>query len=380
VPVSRPARHARAARAAEQLGWTDVLASISDGVLVLDADGIVDDCNPAAELLAGISASQVIGREAARSFGARATNRWVIDLVETTLREGVTHRRSEDLLWSGGRDIVVSAACAPILDPSGTLRGAVLVLHDLTLQHAIETASRQAERLAALDGVAAGLAHEICNPLGGIKGAAQLLRTGLADPDQLRCTDLIIREVERLAGLVDRLRDLGSPPPLALEPVNIHRVLRDVLDLERRSPDWGTIAVVTEFDPSLPAVAGDPAQLHQVFLNLVKNAAEAIEGRGTITIATRMDAAYRVRRDGGRARFLVVSVADTGPGVPEADVARMFAPFFSTKSRGSGLGLALCQRIATQHGGSLVYDPPAAGGARFRITLPVSETHDDRDA
>jgi two-component system, NtrC family, nitrogen regulation sensor histidine kinase GlnL len=376
VPASRPVRHTGAA---EHFGWPDVLASLSDGVLILDANGMVDDCNPAAELLTGISASQVIGREVSRAFGTRATNGWMIELVEATLREGVTHRRSEERLWSAGRDIVVGAACAPVLDPSGVLRGAVLVLHDLTLHRAIEAASRQAERLAALDGVAAGLAHEIRNPLGGIKGAAQLLRTGLSDPEQLRCTDLIIREVERLAGLVDQLRDLGSPPPLAVQSLNIHRILRDVLDLEQQAPEWGTIAIVAEFDPSLPPVAGDPALLHQALLNLVKNAVEALDGRGTITIATRMDAGHRVRRDGGRTRYLAVTVADSGPGIPEAHLSRIFAPFFSTKSRGSGLGLALSQRIVTQHGGTLVYDAPPSGGARFRITLPVSDTHDSRD-
>jgi two-component system nitrogen regulation sensor histidine kinase GlnL len=378
VSASRPVRQPRP-RAAERFGWPDVLASLSDGVLILDADGVVDDCNPAAELLAGISASQVVGRELSHAFGTRPTNRWMIDLVDATLREAVTHRRSEECLWSAGREVLVGAACAPVLDPSGALRGAVLVLHDVTLRRAIETASRQAERLAALDGVAAGLAHEIRNPLGGIKGAAQLLRTGLQDPEQLRCTDLIIREVERLAGLVDQLRDLGSPPPLSLEALNIHRILRDVLDLEQEAPEWGTIAVVAEFDPSLPPVVGDAAQLQQVFLNLVKNAAEALGGRGTITIATRMDAGYRIRRDGGRSRYLAVTVSDTGPGIPEAHLSRIFAPFFSTKSRGSGLGLALCQRIVTQHGGTLVYDTAPDGGARFRVTLPVSDTHDSRD-
>jgi two-component system nitrogen regulation sensor histidine kinase GlnL len=376
VSASRPVRHTRTA---ERFGWPDVLASLSDGVLLLDPDGVVDDCNPAAELLAGISASQVIGRPVEYAFGTRPANRWVVELIEVTLREAATHRRSEESLWSAGRAAIVAAACAPILDPGGTLRGAVLVLHDLTLQRAIESANRQAERLAALDGVAAGLAHEIRNPLGGIKGAAQLLRTGLSDPEQLRCTDLIIREVERLAGLVDQLRDLGSPPPLALQSLNIHRILRDVLDLERQTPEWGTIVVVSEFDPSLPPVVGDPAQLHQAFLNLVKNAVEALDCRGTITIATRMDAAHRVRRDGGRTRFLAVSVTDSGPGIPEAHLSRIFAPFFSTKARGSGLGLALCQRIVSQHGGTLVYEAPSNGGARFRVTLPVSDAHDPRD-
>ena len=376
MAAPRRVRHARAARAAERFGWTDVLASISDGVLILDAEGIVDDVNPAAELLTGVSARHAIGRDAASTFGVRPINRWLVELIDATRREAVTHRRAEETLWSLGQAIVVSAACAPILDAHGTVGGAVLVLHDLTLQHTIETATRHAERLAALDTVAAGLAHEIRNPLGGIKGAAQLLRAKLTDPDDVRCTDLVIREVERLAGLVDQLRDLGSPPPLTLEAVNVHRIVNDVVDLERQAPEWGDITLVTEFDPSLPAILGDRSQLHQLLLNLVKNAAEALDGRGQITITTRMDAGYRVRREGGRTKFLVVSVTDTGPGVSESDRPRLFAPFFSTKARGTGLGLALCQRIITQHGGVIAYEPVPGGGARFRISLPVSDTHE----
>src|SRR5262249_61300252 len=110
--------------------------------------------------------------------------------------------RAVEGLWGAGRLVVVSAACAPVLDTAGTVRGVVLVLHDLTLQHAIEAATRRAERLAALDAVAAGLAHEIRNPLGGIKGAAQLLKGSIDDPELVQCTDMIIREGERLRGLV----------------------------------------------------------------------------------------------------------------------------------------------------------------------------------
>ncbi len=195
----------------------------------------------------------------------------------------------------------------------------------------------------------------------------------------MRCTDLIVHEVERLAGLVDQLRDLGSPPPLRLEAVNIHRVLTDVLDLERKAPEWGAVTLVTEFDPSLPPVVGDPALLHQVFLNLVKNAVQAMRGRGTLTIGTRMDAGYRVLRPFGRTKILTVTIADTGPGIPESDRERLFAPFFTTKPGGTGLGLALCQRIMTQHGGGIVHEDPPDGGTRFRVTLLVSDSHDSGD-
>src|SRR5207244_11099384 len=129
-------------------------------------------------------------------------------------------------------------------------------------------------------GVALGLAHEIKNPLGGIKGAAQLLRGALDDPELVRCTDIIIREVERLDGLVEQLRELTVPPRLQLEPVNIHRVLNDVLALQRQTPAWGEPALRVEFDPSLPPVSGDRAQLPAVFLNHVKTAVEPLAARG----------------------------------------------------------------------------------------------------
>jgi two-component system nitrogen regulation sensor histidine kinase GlnL len=375
VPSSRPVRRPRPERAADRLGWTDVLASISDAVIILDTRGMVADVNPAAELLTGTAASQAIGLPVARTFGGRPGNGWLGDITAASLAEAVTHRRAEETLVVPGHEVLVSAACAPILDADGVLHGAVLVLHDLTFQHTLETATRRAERLSALSTVTAGLAHEIRNPLGGIKGAAQLLRTALTDPDQIRCTDLIVREVERLDGLVDQLRALDTPPMLEVAPVNIHRVLNDVIDLERQAPEWGTTALIAEFDPSLPPVLGDRAQLLQVFLNLVKNAVEAVGGAGTVTIATRMDAGYRVRRSGGDAQFLAVTISDTGPGVADVDVPRLFAPFFTTKARGSGLGLALCHRVVIQHGGAITYETPSRGGARFRVSLPVTEDH-----
>ena len=120
-------------------------------------------------------------------------------------------------------------------------------------------------------------------------------------------------------------------------------------------------------------MSGDRAQLTQVFLNLVKNALEALGGRGEIRVSTRIETRYHVRRGRGRGQFLLVVVEDTGPGVPPDDVAQLFSPFFSTKASGGGLGLALCHRIVTEHGGTIAHEPRPGGGARFRVSLPVSE-------
>jgi two-component system, NtrC family, nitrogen regulation sensor histidine kinase GlnL len=361
----------------ERPPWADVLASIEDGLIVLDASGRITDLNPAAEQLVGVSAAHVTGDDVAMLFD-RTANRWLADLAQGTLATGVARRRSEGVLTRRGAEAPVSVSCAPVHDSEGGLRGAVLVLHDLTLQRTFEAAAQRADRLAALGAVALGLAHEIRNPLGGIKGAAQLLRGTLADPQDQRATEIIVREVERLDGLVEQLHELSQPPRLALRPINIHRVLNDVLVLQRQSPDWGAITLRTEFDPSLPAVRGDRAQLTQVFLNLVKNALEAMGGQGALSISTRIEHTYHVRRAARRAQLLAVLVEDTGPGVQEEDRAHLFAPFFTTKARGTGLGLAVCQRIVTEHGGTIDYEARPDGGARFRVMLPVDE--DDVDA
>ncbi len=361
----------------ERLRWPDVLASISDGVIVLDAEGMLSDLNPAAEQLTGIAASQAIGIPFDELLASRPSQAWLGEIARTALGEGMARRRSEGVLRSRAGEVRVSAAGSPVHDAQGVLRGAALVIHDLTLERALDVTTQRADRLAALGTVALGLAHEIRNPLGGIKGAAQLLKTGLSDPEQIRCTEIIVREVERLDGLVEQLRTLSTPPRLQRGPVNIHRVLNDVLSLQRQASSFGTVDLRIEFDPSLPAVHGDSAQLTQVFLNLLKNAVEALDGRGSLTVATRIETRYHVRRRSGRNQFLSVLIADDGPGVPEQDQANLFAPFFTTKARGTGLGLALCHRIVSEHGGTIAYEPRPGGGARFRVTLPVSEDHDD---
>jgi two-component system nitrogen regulation sensor histidine kinase GlnL len=364
-------------RPTDRLLWADILASISDGVIVLDADGVLYDLNPAAEQLTGVAASQGVGLRLEQLVEGRPTNAWLAELAQATLREGLARRRSEDRLRARGHEVAVSAASAPIHDEQGAVRGAVLVLHDLTLERALDTTTRRADRLVALGTVALGLAHEIRNPLGGIKGAAQLLRAGLTDPAQVHATDIIIREVDRLDDLVEQLRSLGTPPRLQLAPQNIHRILNDVLSLQRQAPEWGSTVLRTEFDPSLPAVVGDRAQLTQVFLNLVKNAVEALGGRGELTVVTRIETRYHVRRRSHRNQFLSVTIADDGPGVPEQAQSNLFSPFFTTKPRGTGLGLAVCHRIVSEHGGIIAYEPCQGGGARFRVTLPVSEDHVD---
>ncbi|WGH78673.1 two-component system sensor histidine kinase NtrB [Jannaschia ovalis] len=229
--------------------------------------------------------------------------------------------------------------------------------------------SRTAARSAI--GMAEMLAHEIKNPLAGITGAAQLLSMNLA-PEDLELTDLIVAETRRIVKLLEQVEQFGNLRPPQRRAVNIH----DVLDRARKSAMVGFAAHVTideAYDPSLPHTLADPDQLQQVFLNLLKNAAQVLEPGKTITLRTFYELSLRVRRpDGsGGAVPLQVEVIDDGPGIPPEMAGSLFEPFVSGRENGTGLGLALVAKIVHEHDGWITVDS-APGRTAFRISLPMA--------
>lgn len=359
--------------------WSDALASVDDGILLLDGAGCIAELTPAAEQLLQLSPRHALGHPIADLLPADADASWLVEICQQTLQDGALRCRAEGSLRRGRQEIPLLASCAPVQDDHGAVRGAVVILSDLTLQRELEAQTRRGDRLASLGTVALGLAHEIRNPLGGIKGAAQLLRSSLTDPEQRECTDVIVREVERLDDLLAQLRNMSQPQPLQRRPLNVHRILTEVLKLQKSSPAWDRVVLRTDFDPSLPPVDGDHRQLTQVFLNLIKNALEAMNGHGELVVTTQFQHGIHIRRAAGRGRVLSVLIEDAGPGVAPADQADLFTPFFTTKGGGTGLGLAISHRIVTEHGGSLAYEDRVGGGARFRVTLPMSDSDDGTD-
>jgi two-component system nitrogen regulation sensor histidine kinase GlnL len=218
-------------------------------------------------------------------------------------------------------------------------------------------------------GMAEMLAHEIKNPLAGITGAAQLLSMGLSKSDQ-EITDLIVAETRRILTLLDQVEQFGNLRPIDPKPLNIH----DVLDRARRSAQLGFSAHVNfreDYDPSLPLVYGDPDQLLQVFLNLIKNASEAQPNFGKIRLRTYFEHNFKLRRvDGsGHSMPIQVEVMDNGPGVPEDMKDEIFDPFVSGRANGTGLGLALTSKIISDHNG-LISLNSKPGNTVFRISLP----------
>ncbi|MEM6638483.1 MAG: nitrogen regulation protein NR(II) [Pseudomonadota bacterium] len=321
---------------------SDVLNALATGVVVVGADGSVNAANAAAERILHTTQSHILGR----SLGSLLhTPEKLLRTIERVARDGNTVVLRDFEIEAVGRshaarhiDLVVSPYGDELV---------LIELLDQTVHTQIEHENTLLEQRGVGRTIARQLAHEIKNPLGGLRGAAQLLARRLCEPELSEFTDVIIRESDRLVALVDTM--LGPAKPLRPESMNIHKVLQHVVRLVG-AESGDDLSVVEDYDPSLPDIELDEDSLIQAVLNVVRNAVQAVDGRGTVTVRSRAVSGFMIA-DERHALVLRIDVEDSGPGIDPAVADRLFLPLVTSRPDGTGLGLSLAQELVARHGG-----------------------------
>ena len=353
-----------------------VLDSLTHPVLMVDAQDRVAYANLAAETFFSSSAS-FLGRHQITHFVPFGTP--VLSLIEQVRVENspISEYKVDISSPRLGRDRIVDVYASPVTERPGMV---VLQLQPRTMAEKIDRQLTHRGAARTVIGLASMLAHEIKNPLSGIRGAAQLLEMS-ARQDDRQLTRLITEEADRIVKLVDRMEVFSDERPIERSAVNIHAILEKVRTLANTG--FGrNVRFVESYDPSLPPVFGNRDQLVQVFLNLVKNAAEALDGTkdAEIVLSTGFRPGIHLSVPGSSERVslpLEVCVTDNGPGVSDDLRAYLFDPFVTSKTNGSGLGLALVAKIVGDHGG-VVECESEPGKTTFRVLLPAWRAEQDR--
>jgi PAS domain S-box-containing protein len=340
----------------------NILQSIPTGVMTLNSRGTVTSLNNAAERLLGLRASAVVGRRLEELLVSSDLVAW-IRLARAGQR--LVDEADLTLTVESGRRATVRASATELRDEVGGSQGLVVLLRDITEVSRLETQLRRADKLVALGTLAAGVAHEVKNPLHALTLNLHLLEKEVGTRESSSeaheyCT-ILRSEVQRIDRIVENFLRFSKPSIPEAKQLDLHALLERVLSLLAfEAADHG-VAIESAFDPTLTAIAGDEGQLSQVFLNLGINALQAMPVGGTLVVRTRLDRGWAE-----------VAVEDSGPGI-EADILpHIFDPYFTTHPRGIGLGLAIAHRIVEGHRGTMDVETATGRGTTMIVRLPLT--------
>jgi PAS domain S-box-containing protein len=337
----------------------EVIENLPLGVVAIDAREHVLAWNRAAAGIVGLSREEVRAQPTAPTLRGRSWH----DALIRSLEQGTEEERKEhQVSRPDASSSPIEVSTAPLRDAEGTIRGAVATLVDVSSLKSMEERIRQLDRLAALGRFASSVAHEIRNPLTGIATGVQFLSRGFPVGDERHeSVAFILREVIRLNTIIQDLFTASRPRELKLEPVKLVEVAGRVLRGLKPAPEEAGVTIELDRADAWPTVVADADQLQQVLLNLTQNAVQATPEGGRVVI--------RVRSEGSG---LVIEVEDTGAGIAPEHLSRIFDPFYTTRPKGTGLGLFVAHAIVQRHRGSLDVDSQLGKGTRFQIHLPMN--------
>lgn len=350
-----------------------ILENLSTAVFLLNEDLKVCYANPAASILLQSGSKRILSSKLSRLFTKYENN--LFQEFKSIIDNGHSYtQRDCELVLHNGAPILVDCYVSPHLIENERFLIIEMQAKDRLLRISREEQLHENQETAQI--LIRGFAHEVKNPLGGIRGAAQLLDAELTDPEHHEYTQIIMDESDRLRNLVDRM--LGSNKALKKTPTNIHEILERVCSLiHAESP--GQVRIIRDYDPSIPEFLGDKSQLIQAFLNIAKNALQALteqkdrDKEAIITLRTRALRQFTI----GHARHrlvLCVEIMDNGPGIPKEAIQNIFYPMISGRAEGTGLGLSITQSILTKHDG-LVECESKPGETNFIVYLPLEQNN-----
>ncbi|QPJ65252.1 MAG: PAS domain-containing protein [Candidatus Nitrohelix vancouverensis] len=354
--------------------FKNLFASLIHGVLLIDPRFNIIESNLALEEMFYRSGESLKGRPFSDLF---PDDEDLSKKMRATLESGATYQDLESVGYRNhdASPFPAGITLSPLFDDAGSGIGAVALIKDLSFQKDIETSRKPFDKLSTAEALTLGMAHEIRNPLGSIKVSAQLLLSEFQNSQQSQLFEVIVSEVDRMDRIIKRMMDFSQDRHLSVVTTNIHRVLDEILTLEKELLSKQSIHLAQEYDPSLPSIDADPDQLKQVFLNLIKNSREAMPEGGKLKLGTRYVSSYAATDPEQKAsqQFIVIEITDSGCGMESRQLDNLFTPFFTTKSKGSGLGLALSLKIIEKHNGKIKVASNKNEGTSFQVFLPIHQ-------
>ena len=354
--------------------YRNIFASLVDGILIISADLRVTKVNQAAEEIFQRSRSSFEGESLSKLFPDQPN---IIKKARQSITEGISFHHVEGIGYNKSNNgrFPVNLTFSPLIKDDLEITAGVILIQDTSLLKELQENSQQTEHLSTLSTLTAGMAHEIRNPLSGIRGSAQLLLKDLKNNGQREYMEIVIEEVDRINRLVKKMMDLTRPALNDFKPTNIHQVLEEILILEKGTLEMKEGAFVQVYDPSIPTIKANKDELKQVFLNLVKNAVEASPKGGRVRISTQYntDYTFRKKQDTLSPHNIVVKITDSGLGMTKTTMKKLFTPFFTTKKRGTGLGMAISLKIVENHHGKIKVTSEENIGTVIQVFLPVNK-------